>query len=91
MSASPDCGPIFPSATLLAANSRVRTVVVPTATYTGWALRGNLPGYDTEATRAGADGCVPVESDDAAIVAAVAVRETPEKVRVGEAMPAAAG
>ena len=39
------------------AGIRLPEVSVPTATYTGWALRGNLPGYDTEATRGGADGC----------------------------------
>jgi len=36
---------------------RLPEVVVPTATYTGWALRGNLPPYNTEATFIQADGC----------------------------------
>lgn len=39
------------------AGIRLPEVSVPTATYTGWALRANLPGYDTEETRGDADGC----------------------------------
>jgi Alpha/beta hydrolase domain len=39
------------------AGIRLPEVAVPTATYTGWALRATLPGYQTEATRGGADGC----------------------------------
>jgi len=39
------------------AGIRLPELVVPTATYTGWALRGNLPPYDNEANFIGADGC----------------------------------
>jgi alpha/beta hydrolase family protein len=39
------------------AGIRLPEVTVPTATYTGWALRATLPGYQTEETRGGADGC----------------------------------